>query len=113
MALLRPYRWIIKAAHVSRTRSLLALAFAAALLWGCAAEQARSVPLADGSPATPANSEPSPAVAPTMSSTVQAHTSLPEPCTLLTQADLAGVLADRFQTGEAGELPAGTDAAFI
>jgi len=114
MALLTQSKRTIKKIRLNHTRLLLALAFAAGLLLsGCAAEQAQPAALVEESPADPTDPAPTRAVAPTAATTAESSASLPEPCTLLTQADLANALAEPFQAGEAGELPAGSGAAFI
>jgi hypothetical protein len=74
---------------------------AALLLCGCTFQQAQSQPAttADGPRLGRAQAE--------------ARPDLPEPCALLTQADLATVLAEPFQAGEAGAVPATAGSAFI
>jgi hypothetical protein len=99
MALLTQSNRTIKETRLSSTRLLLVFALAAGLLCSCAAETAQPAPL--------------PAVAPSRSTTAESSATLPEPCSLLTQADLVNALAEPFQAGEAGVLPAGTGAAFV
>ena len=99
MALLTQSNRTIKETRLSSTRLLLVFALAAGLLCSCAAETAQPAPL--------------PAVAPSRSTTAESSATLPEPCSLLTQADLVSALAELFQAGEAGVLPAGTGAAFV
>jgi hypothetical protein len=114
MARLTSFKQAIREIRTTRTRLLLALACAAGLLLsGCGADQAQPAPLAAEATAVPASPAPEAAAAPTASTKAEAQTSLPEPCTLLTQADLASALSEPFQAGEAGELPVGADAAFV
>jgi hypothetical protein len=113
MTLLTQSKRTIKETRLSYTRLLLAFALVAGLLYGCAAKQAQPTPLAGESPAVPIHPSPLPAVAPSASTVAESPPTLPEPCALLTQADLANALAEPFQAGEAGALPVGTDAVFV
>ncbi len=101
---------------INNKRYLLAIALTAVLLCGCASAQARPVPTDDGCCTAPAQAEPRPAptadVAPAGQTGVAARPTLPEPCDLLTKADLARVLPDPFGQGEAGELASNEGAAF-
>jgi hypothetical protein len=111
MALPTQSKPTIKETRLSYTRLLLALALVVGLLCSCAAEQAQPAPLAGVSPT--ASAHPQPAVAPSASTAAESPPTLPEPCALLTQVDLANTLAETFHAGEAGALPVGTDAAFV
>ena len=99
MALLTRSKRMMKETRVSYTRLLLVLVLAAGLLCSCAAEQVGPAGL--------------PAVAPSASTTAESPPTLPEPCALLTPADIANTLAEPFRAGEPGALPVGTDAAFV
>jgi hypothetical protein len=90
--------------------------FAAVLLLSNCASQpappAADAPRAEQTqPATPATQ--AAGEAPAEAAPAPAQPDLPEPCAVLTRADLAAVLTEPFSEGEAGEQPVAADAAFI
>jgi hypothetical protein len=92
---------------------LITLALTAAvLLSGCAAQPARPAPAADGAPAEQSLSAPT-AAALAEPAQAESRPALPEPCALLTQADLAQVLPESFSEGEASQMPVTEGATFI
>jgi hypothetical protein len=98
-------------------RLLIALALAATLLCSCTSQPAQIVPADD----TPHAEEPQVVAQPAPTAggalagqaDLEARPELPEPCDLMTKADLARTLTEPFSEGEAGEMPVTEGAAFI
>jgi hypothetical protein len=98
-------------------RLLIALALAATLLCSCTSQPAQIVPADD----TPHAEEPQVVAQPAPTAggglarqaDLEARPELPEPCDLMTKADLARALTEPFSEGEAGEMPVTEGAAFI
>ena len=100
------------------TRQLLFdLALTALLLCSCTSQSAQVVPADD----TPHAEEPQMVAQPAPTAggalarqpDLEARPELPEPCDLMTKADLARALTEPFSEGEAGEMPVTEGAAFI
>ncbi len=98
-------------------RLLIALALVATLLCSCTSQTAQPVPADDrpGAEQPQVAAQPAPTAGGALAgqAELEARPDLPEPCDLMTKADLARVLAEPFSEGEAGEMPVTEGAAFI
>jgi hypothetical protein len=99
-------------------RLLITLALTATLLLcSCTSQPSQTVPADDGprteQPQVAAQPAPTAGGALAGQAEPKASPDLPEPCDLMTNADLARVLAEPFSKGEAGEMPVTEGAAFI